>query len=47
MDATCARNTINAKRLEKNVTIAQVAEAVHKSPVFVGRRVTGKSSIDP
>ncbi len=47
MDATCARNTINAKRLEKNVTIAQVAEAVHKSPVFVAAALQGNHRLTP
>lgn len=47
MDATCARQTINAKRLEKNVTIAQVAEAVHKSPTFVAAALQGNHRFTP
>lgn len=47
MDATCARQTIKAKRLEKNVTIAQVAEAVHKSPTFVAAALQGNHRLTP
>ena len=47
MNATCARQTINAKRLEKNVTIAQVAEAVHKSPTFVAAALQGNHRFTP
>ena len=36
-----AKAAIKAKRLEKNITIAEVASAVGKSPTFVAAALTG------
>ena len=41
MKETCAKAAIKAKRLEKNVSIAQVAGAVNKSPTFVAAALQG------
>ena len=41
MKETCTRTAIKAKRLEKNVTIADVAATVKKSPTFVAAALNG------
>ena len=41
MKEPCAKTAIKAKRLEKNITIAEVAAAVGKSPTFVAAALTG------
>ena len=43
-DATAA---IKAKRLKKNVKIAEVAKAVKKSPTFVAAALTGNHRLTP
>ena len=43
-DATAA---IKAKRLEKNITIAEVASAVGKSPTFVAAALAGNHRLTP
>jgi len=40
-DGKMVRETIKAKRLEKKVTIAQVAKAVGKNPTFVAAALQG------
>ena len=41
METTTVKDTIKAKRLEKKVTIAEVAKAVKKSPTFVAAALNG------
>ena len=41
METTALKDTIKAKRLEKKVTIAEVAKAVKKSPTFVAAALNG------
>ena len=41
MDTTMLRDTIKAKRLEKKVTIEDLAKAVQKSPTFVAAALNG------
>lgn len=41
MDAKTVRDVIKAKRLEKGVTIAQIAKAVGKAPTFVAAALNG------
>ena len=41
METTTFRDTIKAKRLEKKVTITEVAKAVKKSPTFVAAALNG------
>ena len=41
METTTLKDTIKAKRLEKKVTIAEVAKAVKKSPTFVAAALNG------
>ena len=47
MKETCAKTAIKAKRLEKNITIAEVAAAVGKSPTFVAAALTGNHRLTP
>ena len=47
MKETCTKAAIKAKRLEKNVTIAEVAAAVGKSPTFVAAALTGNHRLTP
>ena len=47
MKETCAKTAIKAKRLEKNITIAEVAKAVGKSPTFVAAALTGNHRLTP
>ena len=42
-----ARTAIKAKRLEKNIAIADVAAAVGKSPTFVAAALTGNHRLTP
>ena len=42
-----AKAAIKAKRLEKNVKIADVAKAVGKSPTFVAAALTGNHRLTP
>ena len=42
-----AKAAIKAKRLEKNVTIAEVAGAVKKSPTFVAAALNGNHRLTP
>jgi cyanate lyase len=41
METTPLRDTIKAKRLEKKVTIAEIAKAVGKNPTFVAAALNG------
>ena len=41
METMTLKDTIKAKRLEKKVTIAEVAKAVKKSPTFVAAALNG------
>lgn len=41
MDAKTVRDVIKAKRLERGVTIAQIAKAVGKAPTFVAAALHG------
>ena len=47
METTTFRDTIKAKRLEKKVTIAEVAKAVKKSPTFVAAALNGNHRLTP
>ena len=47
MKETCTKAAIKAKRLEKNVTIAEVAAAVGQSPTFVAAALTGNHRLTP
>ncbi len=47
MKETCTKAAIKAKRLEKNVTIAQIAGAVQKSPTFVAAALNGNHRFTP
>ena len=47
MKENCAKTAIKAKRLEKNVTIAEVAGAVKKSPTFVAAALNGNHRLTP
>ena len=47
MKENCAKAAIRAKRLEKNVTIAEVAGAVKKSPTFVAAALNGNHRLTP
>jgi len=47
MKETCPKAAIKAKRLEKNVTIAEVAGAVKKSPTFVAAALNGNHRLTP
>lgn len=40
-EGNSVKNTIKAKRLEKNVTIAEIAKAVGKNPTFVAAALNG------
>ena len=40
-EVNSVRNIIKAKRLEKNVTIAEIAKAVGKNPTFVAAALNG------
>jgi cyanate lyase len=40
-EAQSAKDVIKAKRLEKNVTIAEIAKAVGKNPTFVAAALNG------
>ena len=42
-----AKTVIKAKRLKKNVKIAEVAKAVKKSPTFVAAALTGNHRLTP
>ncbi len=41
METTPLKDTIKAKRLEKKVTIAEIAKAVKKNPTFVAAALNG------
>ena len=41
MEAKKVKDVIKAKRLEKKVTIAEVAKAVGRNPMFVGAVLQG------
>ena len=47
MKETRAKAAIRTKRLEKNVTIADVAGAVNKSPTFVAAALNGNHRLTP
>ena len=47
MKETCTKAAIKAKRLEKNMTIAEVAAAVGNSPTFVAAALTGNHRLTP
>jgi len=40
-EVNSVKNIIKAKRLEKNVTIAEIAKAVGKNPTFVAAALNG------
>ncbi|MEW6247868.1 MAG: cyanase [Nitrospirota bacterium] len=47
MEAKRSRDIIKAKRLEKKVTIAEVAKTVGKSPMFVAAALNGNHRLTP
>ena len=47
MKEACAKTAIKAKRLEKNLTIAEIAGAVKKSPTFVAAALNGNHRLTP
>jgi cyanate lyase len=47
MEAKKAKDVIKAKRLEKKVTIAEVAKAVGKNPTFVAAALNGNHRFTP
>ncbi len=47
MEAKRCRDIIKAKRLEKKVTIAEVAKTVGKSPMFVAAALNGNHRLTP
>lgn len=47
MEAKEAREIIKAKRLEKKVTIAEIAKVVGKSPTFVAAALQGNHRLTP
>jgi cyanate lyase len=47
MDGKGVRDSIKAKRLEKKVTIAQVAKEVGKNPTFVAAALNGNHRLTP
>jgi cyanate lyase len=47
MNGKVAQNVIKAKRLEKKVTIAQIAKAVGKNPTFVAAALNGNHRLTP
>ena len=47
MNGKVTRDSIRAKRLEKKVTIAQVAKELGKSPTFVAAALNGNHRLSP
>jgi cyanate lyase len=47
MDKEAVRNTVKAKRLKKNVTIAEIAKTVGKNPTFVAAALNGNHRFTP
>ncbi len=47
MEAKKARDVVKAKRLEKKVTLAEMAKAVGKNPTFVAAALNGNHRLTP
>jgi cyanate lyase len=47
MEEKAVKETIKAKRLEKQVSHAQLAKAIGKSPTFVAAALTGNQRLEP
>ena len=47
MDKETVRTTVKAKRVKKNITIAEIAKAVGKNPTFVAAALNGNHRFTP